>query len=121
VTIKSNGPLPVRKDREARCPRCLSRITQSPTRPDTEYGHKRECPRRPQGIGWSKDPAYSEALDPLFIDSTRRECDNCGDEIDPTHHRVEINYSSRFRDLCQDCQSTVTSDRLFEPVKGGDA
>lgn len=48
---KSAGTLTADPDKgEFWCPECKSRCTQSPTKPDIEYGHQAWCPDRPDSF-----------------------------------------------------------------------
>lgn len=46
----SGDPLDCSKPNEFRCGECGARCSRSPTDPEIEYGHYRDCPERPAAV-----------------------------------------------------------------------
>ncbi|WP_225334238.1 hypothetical protein [Halomicrobium urmianum] len=123
--IGDTGHTEVRKDSEFICPRCLARCTESPNKP-IEYGHYEGCPRRDDDLPWVGCRTYKPEKDPLLkgspevaADGGRLTCDDCGDDIDPDQHKIQIRINQHHLDLCADCQSEYRADRQYAPVTDG--
>jgi hypothetical protein len=61
------------------------------------------------------------APDPsVAADGGQLTCDRCGSGIDLENHRVYLQPSEGHEDLCLECQTRVSSDRLYRPASSQD-